>query len=437
MANVLLIAYDNQSYIPFFPQHLYYLYGALQKAGHHCQIWHQDLFHYPSESLTRILDSVEFDVVGLGFVAGYYQYAKAKELSEAVSKSKRRKEFLYVLGGHGPAGSPDYFIKKFEADAVVIGDGEEAIRKIAENRAVGILKGDPCEDQDTPIDYLAHLHPDIYRLIRWPTSNRTDFCWPILSSRGCKFSCSFCYRMREGYWLLDVRAIMDEIRLLYRSFGITHFQFSDELLMASEARTEEICTALLKLPFKIKWDCNGRLNYASASILSIMKKSGCEYINYGIESLNQSILNQMGKGLTVDQIHKGVEATLAQGLSPGLNLLWGFPGDTIQNLRSEVEFLKKYDPCHELRTIRPVTPYPGCPLFRKAIELGHLKDAEDFYENKHKNSDLITVNFMDMPIEEAHKALFAANRELYGHYLDKIRGQLKDPDENFRGYRQV
>lgn len=230
---------------------------------------------------------------------------------------------------------------------------------------------------------------------------------------------------------------MDEIRLLYRSFGITHFQFSDELLMASEARTEEICTALLKLPFKIKWDCNGRLNYASASILSIMKKSGCEYINYGIESLNQSILNQMGKGLTVDQIHKGVEATLAQGLSPGLNLLWGFPGDTIQNLRSEVEFLKKYDPCHELRTIRPVTPYPGCPLFRKAIELGHLKDAEDFYENKHKNSDLITVNFMDMPIEEAHKALFAANRELYGHYLDKIRGQLKDPDENFRGYRQV
>ncbi len=445
MANILLIAYDNGSHIPFFPQHLYYLYGALQKAGHHCDIWHQDIEHYKSESLTRLLDNVAFDVVGLGFVAGYYQYRKAKEISDAINKSKNRKELLFVVGGHGPAGDPDYFLRCLKADTVVVGDGERAICETAASNKKGIIHGKSMEEEESPVEYLAHLHPDIYRLIRWPTSSREDFCWPMLSSRGCKFSCSFCYRMREGYWLRDVKAIMDEIRYLYRAFHITHFQFSDELLMASAKRTVQICEAILGLSFKIKWDCNGRLNYAIPEVLSLMKRSGCEYINYGIESLDQKILNQMGKGLTLDQIHRGVEATLAHGLSPGLNLLWGFPGDSIQNLRNEVDFLKKYDTCDELRTIRPVTPYPGCPLFRKAVDMGLVKDAEEFYEVKHKNSDLFTVNFMEMPVDDAHRELCVANGDLIDNYMSKRTKQSLDSasrlyllgDTSFRGFRSV
>jgi len=162
--------------------------------------------------------------------------------------------------------------------------------------------------------------------------------------------------MREGYWLRPVGDIIDEIKYLHTTFGINHFQFADELLMASEGRTEDICNAILGLNFSIKWDCNGRLNFSKPKTLSLMKDSGCEYINYGIESLDQSLLNKMHKGLTVDQIHAGVEATLRAGLAPGLNMIWGFPGDSLENLKASVEFLKLYDPCHELRTIRPVTP---------------------------------------------------------------------------------
>jgi radical SAM superfamily enzyme YgiQ (UPF0313 family) len=214
--------------------------------------------------------------------------------------------------------------------------------------------------------------------------------------------------------------------------------------MSSERRTEKICEAILALDFKIKWDCSGRLNFATSPLLMLMKKSGAQYINYGIESLNQKILNQMGKGLTLDQIVNGVEATLTQGLSPGLNLLWGFPMNNGQDLREEVEFLKKYDPCHELRTIRPVTPYPGCPLFVKAVGAGLVRDAEDFYENKHKNSDLISVNFMDMPIEMAHQKLLSANLQLIQNYYEKRQNgvrksanKLYNGDTSFRGFREV
>jgi radical SAM superfamily enzyme YgiQ (UPF0313 family) len=238
---------------------------------------------------------------------------------------------------------------------------------------------------------------------------------------------------------------MEEIRFLHKNYFISHFDFEDELLMSSEKRTEEICDAISKLPFRMNWDCNGRLNYAKPYLLKKMKDSGCCYVNYGIESLNQKILNQMGKGLTLDQIYHGVESTLKAGLSPGLNLLWGFPNDTESNLKEEVKFIKEFNPGDENRTIRPPTPYPGCRLFNEAIEKGLIKDVNDFYENKFHNSDFLSINFTCIPTEDANRMLFEANKELYLDYVSKQQKKTLKVAENlyirndysFRGWRPV
>jgi anaerobic magnesium-protoporphyrin IX monomethyl ester cyclase len=445
MSNILLISYDNGSHLPVFPMNIFYLMGALKRKGHNVGVWFQDVHHQEDKFISEILNESYFDVVGLGFVAGYYPYRKIKSLTRFINKHKDRKEINLVLGGHGPAGAPEFFLKKMKADTVVVGDGEKAICDIASNNSKGVIHSD-SESLDYPDLSCYESFPiDIYRLNRPPMATNTDFCMPILSSRGCKWNCSFCYRMRDGFHERPVAAIIKEISYLHRLYGINYFDFEDELLMASVKRTEGICEGISKLPFKIKWDCNGRLNYAKPDILKLMKKAGCEYINYGIESLNQTILNQMGKGLTLNQIHSGVQNTLAAGLSPGLNLLWGFPENTEADLLEEVEFLKKYCPGDELRTIRPVTPYPGCPLFEKGKKDGLVKDAEDFYENLHVNSDLISVNFMDIPNERAHRVLYEANEALITNYYSKKLGvslaAAKDlyinNNTEFRGFRAV
>jgi anaerobic magnesium-protoporphyrin IX monomethyl ester cyclase len=442
MANILLISYDNGSHIPFFPQNLFYLYGALKAAKHTVGIWFQDITHGTGADLTRLLDKAKFDVVAFGFVAGYYQYRTAKQLASAINLSKNRRHMKFVVGGHGPAAAPGFFMETLGCDIVVVGDGEDLGWV---DLPGGIYNAKPCENDNAPIGCYNDFPMDIYRLIRWPTSNRTDFCFPVLSSRGCKWHCSFCYRMRPGFHEREVGAIVEELRFLHDHLQINHFQFSDELLMGSERRTEEICESLLKLPFRIKWDSNGRLNYAKLPLLKLMRRSGAEYVNYGIESLNQQLLNEMGKGLTINQIHMGVQATLDAGLSPGINLIWGFPGDSIENLELAAEFIKQYDPCDELRTIRPVCPYPGTPLYDLAIKKGLLKSPEDFYENKHKNSDLITINFMDIPTYLAHESLFRVNKQLVENYYSKrmdkqITSAMKmylEGDTSFRGYRPV
>ncbi len=447
MPKILLISYDNGSHIPFFPQNVFALYSYLMTRGHTVAFWNQDISHAPDSALTQILDENPFDFVGLGFVAGYYQYRKAKGLSRAINRSKRRREITYILGGHGPAAEPEWFMGKLEADAVVVGDGEYGIKRVIENNKRGVVYGEPYEEDRIHIksyEEWSHLI-NIYRMIRWPTSNLTDFCFPVLSSRGCKWQCSFCYRMRKGFHERSVEAIMEEIKWLYKNANITHFQFSDELLMGSERRVTEICTAILNLQFQIKWDCNGRLNFAKPSALKLMRKSGCEYINYGIESLNQTILNQMGKGLTVEQIHQGVQETVGAGLTPGINVIWGFPGDTHQNLLEGMAFIRKYNKGPELRTIRPVTPYPGTPLYKKALADGLLDGPEDFYENKHVNSDLMTVNFTDIPTPDAHRMLYECNSLLIDDYYGRLanntganaRKLYIEGKTDFRGFRDV
>jgi radical SAM superfamily enzyme YgiQ (UPF0313 family) len=268
---------------------------------------------------------------------------------------------------------------------------------------------------------------------------------PVLSGRGCTFTCNFCYRLDEGFRPRSSEAIIEEIRLLQKDFGVNYIAFADELLMSSVARTQSLCEEFLRHDLKIKWECNGRLNYAKPDLLALMKKSGCVFINYGIEAFDDRTLKNMNKALTTAQITRGIEATLAAGISPGLNIIFGNIDEDRQTLSQGVEFLLKYDDFAQMRTIRPVTPYPGSPLYYLAIEKGLLTGCEDFYERKHLNSDLMCVNFTRLSDDEYYQALYEANTRLLDNYftsrLQSYKNQAKklyvDRDPDFRGYRQT
>jgi radical SAM superfamily enzyme YgiQ (UPF0313 family) len=459
---ILLVVYDNDSYIHWFPQGIAYVAAVLLKAGHEVEIYNQDVHHYPESHLQNYLDRNFFDVVGLGFIGGYYQYRKALKISAAINASKKKP--FYIIGGHGPTPDPEFFLRKTGADAIVMGEGEITIVKLLE----ALSNGEPFEgiqgiafqeegrcivnerrpliqDIDT-IPFPAYeLFPvSYYRLFRVPYSTNADFVMPILSGRGCPFKCNFCYRMDEGFRPRSNESIIEEIEMLKSNYGITHISFGDELLMSSRERTISICNDFIKHKLNVKWDCNGRLNFAQKDVLQLMRKAGCVFINYGIESFDDAMLKVMNKALNTRQIVKGIEATLEAGISPGYNIIFGNIGETEEVLNKGVDFLLKYDDASQMRTIRPVTPYPGSPLYYYAIEKGLLKDCEDFYENKHLNSDLVSVNFTKLDESDFHRCLLDANTRLITNYFEKkLRAVIEqaenlyiDQDTGFRGFRQ-
>lgn len=460
---VCFVVYDNASYINFFPLGTAYVAAALRAKGHEITIWSQDLHHYPDEELTRFLDANDFDVVGIGVIAGYYQYKRLLGLSAAVNRAKKRP--FFVLGGYGPTPEPEYFLKKTGADAIVMGEGEQAAcdllaaienkTALSEVKSLAYRDGDACKVNDRlplieNIDSIAWpaydlFNMDIYRLYQMPGAARTDFGMVMMSGRGCTFKCTFCYRMDTGHRQRADEAILDEVEYLQKTYGITYIDFCDDLLMVSKQRTAEFCESILKRGTKFKWSCNGRLNYAMPEILKLMKRAGCCFVNYGIESVDDIVLRNMKKGLRYDQIITGIENTRAVGLHPGLNIIFGNIGDTRETLQKSVDFLLRYDDQGQFRTIRPVTPYPGSPLYFDAIKKGLLEGVEDFYERKHLNSDLVAVNFTELTDEEFHEALYDANAQLVRNYyqikeqgsLDDYRRLYRDKDVSFRGVRHM
>ncbi len=418
---ILLIAYDNGMYINYFPLGLAYVAAKMRDDGNDVEIYHQDVYHYPESHLTQYLTDNDYDVVGVGMCAGYYQYAKLRAIFRAVERAA----MPLLVGGHLVSPEPEYFKSSdgFGMEPYVGEyDYKENVDEISE----------PAWDL-FPIDY--------YSLLRSPHSSNSDRCFPVLSGRGCPYRCNFCYRMSEGYRPRSIAGITQEIRSLAVDHHITYIEFADELLMVNPDRTMQICEAMK--PLKMKWNCNGRLNIAKPKVLKAMKDSGCVFINYGIESVDDEVLERMNKKLTVKQIISGVEATLEAGITPGLNMLWGNIGDTVHTLNEAVHFLLKYDDHTQMRTIRPVTPYPGCDLYYEAIKQGKLEGVADFYE-KHTNSDLLTVNFTELSDDEFHKQLYKANKLLISEYYYQERTTtykrakaLYGGDTSFRGFRQT
>lgn len=460
--NILLIAYDNDSYISWFSPGLGYIAAVCRKAGHKVTIYNQDVYHWSEEHLVGFLNNNKFDVVGLGACGGYYQYRKALKIAEAINQSKNHP--FFVLGGHLASPEPEFFLQKTMADAIVIGEGEvtmlelltalqnktglQDVNGIAYIENGNFVKTAPREliqDIDSIPFPAWDLFPmDHYALLRLPNIKNSERCMPVLSGRGCTFTCNFCYRMDKGFRPRSSESIIEEIQILKIDYGISYIAFSDELLMSSVQRTTELCEAFIKAKLNIHWDCNGRLNYATPDVLNLMKDAGCVFINYGIESMDEQALRNMKKALTVSQITTGIENTLAAGISPGYNIIFGNIGENAESLRLGVEFLLKYDDHAQMRTIRPVTPYPGSPLYDLAIEKGLLKDCQDFYENKHMNSDLLSVNFTDMSDEDFYAALYQANKILLDNYSSagqkKVEENLRklyiERDASFRGFRQ-
>ncbi len=458
---VLLIVYDNESYVHHPPVAMSYIATALRNAGHEPHFYNQDLYHWDESHLKDYLERNHFDVVGLSLVAGYYPYRKMLKISRAITSIVDRP--FYILGGHGSAPEPEFFLRKSGADCVVVGEGERTIVELLDalehHEPLSYVKGiaymgkeliqterQPLiEDIDTiPFPAWDLLPMSYYALYRvGNVTSNSDRVGIVLSGRGCPFHCNFCYRMDAGYRVRSPESICEEIGILKKDYHINFIQFQDELLMTSKQRTEEVCKALAKM--HIRWGCNGRLNFATLDIMSLMRESGCVFVNYGIESVDDAALRNMNKALTVKQIIQGIEATQVVGIYPGFNIIWGNIGETRETLQKDVDFLLKYDDQGQVRTIRPVTPYPGSPLYYYAIEKGLLKDCADFYENKHINQDLPSVNFTNLTDYEFRQALYKANTTLLNNYFNKQSKRMQETcrklylekDVTFRGFRQT
>lgn len=433
---VLFVIHDVYQDDNEFPLGVAYLASVLRNKGVRVHVYCQDVFHYPNSHLAKFLQANIFDIIGLGFLA-----ARFKETVLPLCKviNKHKKNAWFVLGGHGPSPVPVYMLQKTGADIVAVGEAEETIVEILDckvnrkplDNVKGIVFQQGCgihfNERRKPIrdlNSLPLLAWDLFPMEKYTGSClymgqlETEKSLAIISGRGCYGCCSFCYRMEKGLRIRSVENVVEEMKVLNEKYGVSYFTFQDELFLCKKQRIFDFENVLDKNKLKIKFTCNARVDIFDRETAECLERFGCQKLNVGFESMNQKVLDVMNKHTTVEQNFQLVEICKDVGLPMGLNFIWGSPFDTEESLQGIVDFLKTYNTHVEIRTVRPPTPYPGSPLYYDAIKQGLLKGPEDFFA-KFKNSDLLTINFTDIPDDSFYKLLYEANSELvvdhFGH----------------------
>lgn len=452
---VLFIIHDLYQEDNHFPLGIGYLAAILRKKDVDVEVYCQDIFHYTNTELAEFLKRENYDLICVGFLAARFQETV---LDHCRVINKNKKSAWLVLGGHGPTPIPEYVLEQTHADAIILGEGEESLPELLQcklnqgDRAniTGIAYREEGSVNVTPRRKPVH-NLDSIPFPEWslfPIENYiknlklfryepTDRCFGMLTSRGCINRCNFCYRMEKGIRFRSVKNVIQEITLLNEQYGINYFLMNDELFVYPKKRIFEFKDELEKIGIKIKFVCNARVDVFDEEVVQCLKEAGCQFLNFGMESSDQKVLDLMNKHTTVEENIRAAEIAKKAKIGLGLNFIWGNIGDTVESLKNNTALIKKYTTYDYIRTIRPVTPYPGCDLYYEAIKRGLLNGPDDFF-NKFKNSDLLTVNFTEIPDGKFYEILFAANKDLildyYEHTSKDMAAAEKLIDDFYRLY---
>jgi radical SAM superfamily enzyme YgiQ (UPF0313 family) len=173
---------------------------------------------------------------------------------------------------------------------------------------------------------------------------------PIAASRGCVWACRFC-STREfwpTYSYMSGERIYAEVlyhrRLFPERFHVEFYditangkpeslsRFSD-LVIENESRTG----------WKhLKWKINAIIRpEMTADLLGKMSRANCQDIIYGIESGSARVLKLMNKHYKPEIAERVLRDTHAAGIKAIGNFMFGFPGETEEDFRMTLDFLRR------------------------------------------------------------------------------------------------
>ncbi len=229
------------------------------------------------------------------------------------------------------------------------------------------IKQNPDRDfienlDDLPFPAHDKIRNDLYRV---PTSG--EMFTTIQTSKGCPHRCTFCLsNLLNGYKVRkrSITSLVKEIKLVTNKLHIHNFFFRADTFTFDKQWVLQLCQAIVKNKLKIQWFCNSRVDTIDRDMLFAMKRAGCRLITFGVESGDKRILKYIKKGITKEQIIKGIHLTRDIGILTGTIYIIGLPGDSLKSIHETVQFSKKVD--SDLVEFVPFIPFIGTESINQA-----------------------------------------------------------------------
>jgi radical SAM superfamily enzyme YgiQ (UPF0313 family) len=239
---------------------------------------------------------------------------------------------------------------------------------------------------------------------------------PIQTSRGCKFSCSFCTWIslygKAGYCVRPVEDVLHDIVHTIEYTGVRNFVVSDNLFGGDIAYTEELLHRVLRA-FEDRKEkpvmtvlCRadqfvGGLGSIPEKTIKLMARAGVANVCLGLESISTRSLIQMRKRTDLQKYYVAAENLRRNGLNIPSTFVAGFDGDSYEDVVNIAEFGERIGLFNIQVYARSIAPGTVDDMLSEGRNIpgGH---------NKYRNGHAVNILPALMLPSELQRAVFEA-----------------------------
>jgi radical SAM superfamily enzyme YgiQ (UPF0313 family) len=338
-----------------------------------------------------------------------------------IASEYRQRGVPVVMGGFHATLCPQEVSQYCES--IVIGEAEEVLAELLDDYQAGTPKK---TYQSTARPKTLTTAPDrtIFLGKKYLPLRLVEF------SRGCRFKCDFCaiqsyFHSTHNHRPVD--RVVEEVQRVRK--GRQLIFFIDDNLTSCLDEAKELMRALI--PLGIRWVSQSAINVAyDEEALQLMKRSGCQGILIGLESLSPTSLKEMNKGFNLMKGGPGraIANLRRHGLRVYGTFVFGYDSDTEETFSTALRFAKSEGLF--IAAFNHITPFPGTPLYERLKSEGRMLYDAWWLDDRYRYS-MIPFQPKHFTPDELQKRCSQARRDFYGWpsigYRSMHRVNYRDP----------
>jgi len=262
----------------------------------------------------------------------------------------------------------------------------------------------------------------------WRKNGGCTFCsWPTLYPT---------FRVRKPELLVD------EIGVLMERYKVKEV-FDDTGTFPVGNWLREFCDLMIERGYneEVLFSCNMRFGALSLEDCRLMKRAGFRMLLFGLESASQRILDELNKGLTVEEMVDSCRKAKEAGLTVHITVMFGYAGASREEELQTYRLARRLMEDGYADTLQStlLMPYPGSKLYEMAVENGWLRYSPGEWEHWDMSEPVLKSD--DMSPEEVKQLcdetykLFLSPKYVLRRLLSTR--SLEDLKFSFRGARRV
>lgn len=315
---LLVSANKHAEPYPVYPLGISYIQTYLNETNPDLEIRLFDINLQQLSDLQNLLNTFDPGMIGISLrnvddVNLYVKESFIEGYRKVVEITRKHSDGVIVLGGAGFSVFPELLFNKLKPDFGVFGEGEETllqlVRALTDGNSYrgidGLLYG---RNNEVVFNKRKNFFDDLS--LRF-NDKLIDYYWQysgmlnVQTKRGCPYNCIYCtYPLIEGSKVrtLNMEKIIDSIKVLYDKKGIDYLFFTDSVFNISNEYNYEFADRLIHSGMNIKWGGYFTIHNLDRDLLKVLKRSGLTHIEFGTESISDSVLKAYGKKFTAADV---------------------------------------------------------------------------------------------------------------------------------------